>query len=69
MERISSYAIVEAPCILGLFPGGVERLPEALLASGLADRIGARRAGRVNPPPYNPTRDTVTGMPQPVRSS
>ena len=62
MERISSYAIIEAPSILGLFPGGVERLPEALLAAGLADRLGARHAGRVNPPPYSPRRDMVTGL-------
>ena len=40
MERISSYVIIEAPSILGLFPGGVERLPEALLAAGFADRLG-----------------------------
>ena len=60
--RISSYVIIEAPSILGLFPGGVERLPEALLAAGLADRLGARRGGRVSPPTYDGRRDTVTGM-------
>jgi arginase len=28
-------AIIEAPSILGLKPGGVEKLPEALKAQGL----------------------------------
>lgn len=56
------YAIVEAPSVLGLFPAGVERLPEALLDAGLAGVLGARHAGRVNPPPYDPRRDPVTGL-------
>jgi hypothetical protein len=43
-------AVVEAPSVLGLFPRGVERLPEALLDAGLADAVGSRRAGRVVPP-------------------
>ena len=63
---ISSYVIIEAPSILGLFPGGVERLPEALLAAGLADRLGARHGGRVSPPPYDSRRDTVTGLLNPT---
>jgi arginase len=42
-----SYAIVEAPSVLGLFPKGVETLPDALLPAGLAERLGASRAGRV----------------------
>lgn len=54
------YAIVEAPSVLGLFPKGVERLPEALLGAGLAERLEARRAGRVEPPPYDPRRDPET---------
>ncbi|MGK9233157.1 arginase family protein [Inquilinus limosus] len=54
------YAIVEAPSVLGLFPKGVERLPEALLGAGLAERLAARRAGRVEPPPYDPRRDPET---------
>lgn len=60
------YAIVEAPSVLGLFPKGVERLPEALLGAGLADRLGARRAGRVEPPPYDPRRDAATGLLNPA---
>jgi arginase len=55
-----SFAIIEAPSVLGLFPKGVETLPDALLAVGLAERLGARRAGRVEPLPYEPERDPVT---------
>jgi arginase len=54
------FAIVEAPSVLGLFPKGVETLPDALLAAGLAERLGARRAGRIEPPPYGPERDPET---------
>ena len=56
------YAVVEAPSVLGLFPRGVETLPEALLGAGLVERIGARRAGRIEPPPYNPQRDRATNL-------
>lgn len=60
--RGSRWAIIEAPSILGLFPSGVEQLPEALLEAGLSDRIGGRRAGRVDSPPFDPTRDPHTGL-------
>jgi arginase len=56
------YAIIEAPSVLGLRPTGVEALPDALLAAGLATRLGARRAGRVQPPPYDDRRDPGTLM-------
>jgi arginase len=56
------YAIIEAPSILGLRPTGVENLPAALLAVGLADRLKARRAGRVEAPAYSPQRDRETRM-------
>lgn len=46
--------------MLGLFPGGVELLPEALLGVGLAERLEARRTGRVEPPPYDAKRDPQT---------
>jgi arginase len=46
--------------MLGLFPRGVETLPDALLAAGLAERLGARRSVRVPPPPYDPKRDPET---------
>lgn len=55
-----SYAIIEAPSTLGLTGGGVEALPERLLELGLADRIGARRAGRLAVPPKDQTRDHET---------
>jgi arginase len=56
------YAVIEAPSVLGLFPGSVEMLPGALLDAGLAEAIGAHRAGRVTPPPYDPRRDPQTGV-------
>jgi arginase len=54
------YAIVEAPSILGLKPTGVERLAECLLHDGLAERLHARRAERVEPLPYSDQRDPHT---------
>ncbi len=59
---MTGYAIIEAPSVLGLFPGGVERLPEALLDAGLATALGARHAGRLTPPLYDSRRDTATGL-------
>ncbi len=56
------FSILEAPSVLGLFPKGVETLPEALLAAGLAERLGARHAGRLEPPPYDHRRDPGTLM-------
>jgi arginase len=61
-----AYAIVEAPSVLGLFPSGVEQLPGALLAAGLAERVGARRAGLVEAPAFDPERDPDTGLLNPV---
>jgi arginase len=55
-----SFAIVEAPSVLGLFPKGVEMLADALLAAGLAERLGARHGGRVEPPAYDYERDPDT---------
>jgi arginase len=63
---IAGYAVVEAPSVLGLFPGGVEQLPRALLDAGLAEAVEARHAGRVSPPPYDPRRDPATGLLNPV---
>lgn len=59
---MTRYAVIEAPSVLGLFPSGVERLPEALLDAGLARALGARRAGGMIPPPYDPQRDVNTGL-------
>ena len=63
---MGGYAILEAPSVLGLFPRGVERLPGALLDAGLAGALGARHAGQVIPPPYDPQRDPATGLLNPT---
>lgn len=57
-----SYAILEAPSTLGLATDGVERLPDQLLELDLAQRIRARRAGRLAVPPKDPTPDPATGI-------
>lgn len=54
------YAIIEAPSVLGLRPTGVETLPDTLLRSGLATGLRARRAGLVEPPPYDDRREPDT---------
>jgi arginase len=46
--------------VLGLFSGGVEKLSGSLLAAGLDVRLGALRAGRVEPPLFEPERDPTT---------
>jgi arginase len=56
------YAIVEAPSSLGLRGSGVEEAPSRLLGLGLAERIGARRAARLAPPPRDGERDAETGV-------
>ncbi|WP_225768343.1 arginase family protein [Inquilinus sp. Marseille-Q2685] len=55
------HAILEAPSTLGLATDGVEGLPDRLLDLGLAERIRARRAGRLTVPPKDPTPDPGTG--------
>lgn len=55
-----SYAILEAPSTLGLRTDGVEGLPGRLLELDLAKRIHARRAGRLDVPPKDQTRDPET---------
>jgi hypothetical protein len=37
-------------------------LPDALLRAGLATRLRARRASRIEPPPYDDRRDHETPM-------
>jgi arginase len=61
------YTILEAPSALGHIPEhlGVERAPEALLAAGLADGLGARRAGRVTAEGYSAARDPATKVMNP----
>src|SRR4051812_14184453 len=57
MDARLPYAIIEAPSILGLRAEGVERLPERLLSHGLADRLHAHRAARLEPPRRTGERD------------
>jgi arginase len=54
--------ILEAPSRLGLSSGGVEMLPKALLAAGLAEKIGARRGGEVPLPRHEAKVDAATGV-------
>lgn len=61
------FTIIEAPSHLGLKPGGVEHLPEALLNAGLARRLGARRHARLAVPPYDARRDPETDILNPAR--
>lgn len=56
------YAILEAPSTLGLATDGVERLSDRLLELGFAERIHARRAGRLAVLPKDPTPDPETGI-------
>jgi arginase len=58
--RNKRFAVIEAPSVLGLFPSGVETLPDALLAAGFAERLGAARPGRIEPPLYKADRDPET---------
>ncbi|MDH6594021.1 arginase [Variovorax sp. TBS-050B] len=55
-------AIIEAPSSLGLATEGVEQLPARLLEFGLAERIGARHAGRLQVPSKQPGPDPGTGV-------
>ena len=59
---MTQYEIIEAPSVLGLFPGGVELLPQALFDAGLAARLGAARRSVVLPPPYASVRDPESGL-------
>jgi arginase len=62
VSGLREIAVIEAPSVLGLRPSGVEELPEALLGAGFLERVGAVRAGRVEPPPYETERDPDTGV-------
>jgi arginase len=59
---VPTYTIVEAPSHLGLGAEGVEALPEALLAVGLAERLAARRGERLSAPAFDRRVDPETGM-------
>jgi arginase len=59
---MQELALIEAPSVLGLRPSGVQDLPTALLDAGLLDDLEAVRVGRIEPPAYDPTRDTDTAV-------
>lgn len=59
---MTDFTIIEAPSALGLSPGTVETLPDALLDAGLARRLDATRHARLAVPPYSAERDPVTHM-------
>jgi arginase len=59
---VSPYTIIQAPSHLGLRASGVEALPAALLAAGLADRLGALHGPRLSTPPFDPKIDPQTGV-------
>ena len=52
--------ILEAPSTLGLTSTGVEQLPTVLLQHGLAERLSATHAGRVEPASRGGQRDPNT---------
>ncbi len=61
-------AVIDAPSNLGLRPPkpnvepGVKHLASALRKAGLIERLGARDAGRVDAPPYEPGPNADTGF-------
>lgn len=55
------YWILQAPSVLGLKPTGAELLGQRLVAEGLPERLKARWAGEIEPPPYESRRDAETG--------
>ncbi len=60
---MSRFAVLEAPSVLGLMPTGVDGLSDTLLAAGLATRLRARHAGRIEPrSPYSGDIDPETRM-------
>lgn len=58
----NSYAIIDAPSVLGLFPNGVEDLSKAILANGIENRLSASVAARLPAPGYSDVRDPNTGF-------
>jgi arginase len=61
VAQVMHRQILHVETNLGLRPGGVERLGEALLGLGLADRIGAAETGRLRAPAFDEHRDPVLG--------
>lgn len=59
-----NFAIIEAPSVLGHIPThlAVADMPHSLLDNGLAAKLNARHAGRVESPPWRPERDPATNI-------
>jgi arginase len=55
-------SIIDAPSVLGLFPRGVETLPDALHRRDVAGRLSVSRLRSLTPPAYSPERDAATGI-------
>ena len=64
----AAIAVIDAPSNLGLRPPrpgvepGVRRMPDALRATGLVQRLRGRDAGRVEAPAYSPEPDHIIGF-------
>jgi arginase len=57
MQRPTApFAVIEAPSVLGLKPTGVDQLPAAVRRHGVVERLGARVAARLTPPPFDAAR-------------
>ncbi len=59
---VKQILIIEAPSILGLKPAGVEKLPEALAAAGLYEKLRVQDVRRVQPLAYSSRRDKKTNV-------
>jgi arginase len=61
------FAIIEAPSVLGHIPThlAVADMPHSLLKNGLADKLNARHAGRVESPPWHADRDPEANIMNP----
>lgn len=57
-----TYVVIDAPSVLGLWPSGVEKLPDALKAHGLVARLGATIGATISALPYSAERDEETGL-------
>ena len=61
-RRAHRFAVIDVPSALGLCPSGVQDLPVALRRAGLALKLGAVDAGRLDVPVYSPERDAITRL-------
>ncbi|WP_082639012.1 arginase family protein [Lysobacter antibioticus] len=68
LSNLAALVVIDAPSNLGLRPPapgvepGVRKLPEALRATGLLQRLRADDGGRVDAPPYSPAADFAIGF-------